>query len=122
MQAIRTQDATAKALIFSQFASTLRYLQRELPRHGFSFRTLTGDMSRAARTKALEDFRADPPTTIFLLSVRSGACGINLTSGMHFVVQFVLASTAGRSAHGCWTVNWRLACARAVTDAYASAT
>ena len=31
------------------------------------------------RAKALHDFQHDPPTTIFLLSLRSGAVGINLT-------------------------------------------
>merc|ERR1719359_1139172 len=33
----------------------------------------------AARSKALRDFQGDPPTTIFLLSLRAGAVGINLT-------------------------------------------
>jgi hypothetical protein len=37
-------------------------------------------MSRVARTKALAEFQNSPPTTVFLLSVRSGACGINLTT------------------------------------------
>jgi SWI/SNF-related matrix-associated actin-dependent regulator of chromatin subfamily A3 len=41
---------------------------------------LKGDMSRVARTKALAEFQNSPPTTVFLLSVRSGACGINLTT------------------------------------------
>jgi SNF2 family DNA or RNA helicase len=31
------------------------------------------------RARALRDFQNDPPTTIFLLSIRAGACGINLT-------------------------------------------
>ncbi len=31
------------------------------------------------RAKALRDFQQDPPTTVFLLSMRSGAVGINLT-------------------------------------------
>lgn len=31
------------------------------------------------RAKALHDFQNDPPTTIFLLSMRAGAVGINLT-------------------------------------------
>ena len=31
------------------------------------------------RAKALHDFQSDPPTTIFLLSMRAGNCGINLT-------------------------------------------
>lgn len=80
---IRQADPTAKTLVFSQFAGTLHYLKAALPKKGFQFRTLTGDMSRAQRTKALTAFQADPPTTIFLLSVRAGSCGINLTQANH---------------------------------------
>jgi SNF2 family DNA or RNA helicase len=65
--------------VFSQFASTLKFLQQELPKHGFQYRTLSGDMSMTKRAKALSDFQKDPPTTIFLLSMRAGAVGINLT-------------------------------------------
>jgi superfamily II DNA or RNA helicase len=65
--------------VFSQFTSTLQWLKEELPNHGFQFRTLSGDMSMTKRTKALSDFQNDPPTTIFLLSMRAGAVGINLT-------------------------------------------
>jgi SNF2 family DNA or RNA helicase len=36
-------------------------------------------MSMKKRAKALSDFQQDPPTTIFLLSMRAGAVGINLT-------------------------------------------
>jgi superfamily II DNA or RNA helicase len=65
--------------VFSQFTSTLQWLKEELPKHGFQFRTLSGDMSMTKRTKALSDFQNDPPTTVFLLSMRAGAVGINLT-------------------------------------------
>jgi len=71
----------AKSLVFSQYSSTLKWLQRELPNHGFSFRTLSGDMTMKQRAKALHDFQHDPPTTVFLLSMRAGAVGINLTQG-----------------------------------------
>lgn len=50
-----------------------------LPTHGFQYRTLSGDMSMQKRAKALRDFQKDPPTTIFLLSMRAGSVGINLT-------------------------------------------
>jgi SNF2 family DNA or RNA helicase len=60
----------AKSLVFSQYTSTLKWLQEELPKHGFQFRTLSGDMSMKKRAKALHDFQSDPPTTIFLLSMR----------------------------------------------------
>jgi len=36
-------------------------------------------MTQAQRAKSLRDFQQDPPTTVFLLSVRAGAVGINLT-------------------------------------------
>ena len=43
------------------------------------FSTLTGDMSQQEREAALLAFRDDPPTTVFILSVRAGSVGINLT-------------------------------------------
>lgn len=61
---------TGKSLVFSQFGSTLEWLQQELPKHGFQYRTLKGDMTMSQRAKALHDFQSDPPTTIFLLSMR----------------------------------------------------
>ena len=50
-----------------------RKLARLLPAHGCSFRTLTGKMTQKQRARALRDFQEDPPTTVFLLSVRAGA-------------------------------------------------
>ncbi|CAM9715351.1 unnamed protein product, partial [Ectocarpus sp. 12 AP-2014] len=76
---IHAKDPTSKSLVFSQFNSSLEWLKRTLPKRGFQFRTLTGSMSRTQRTAALTAFAKDPPTTVFLLSVRSGAVGINLT-------------------------------------------
>jgi SNF2 family DNA or RNA helicase len=35
------------------------------------------------RSKALAEFQNDPPTTVFLLSMRAGAVGINLTQANH---------------------------------------
>ena len=63
-------SVAAKSLIFSQYTSTLEWLQQELPKHGFQFRTLTGTMSMKKSAKALHDFQKDPPTTVFLLSMR----------------------------------------------------
>jgi len=79
LKEIKDEDATSKTLIFTQFNSTIEWLKPKLEQAGFSYRTLSGSMSRSARTKALADFQNDPPTTVFILSVRSGAVGINLT-------------------------------------------
>jgi len=79
LERIKVEEPDSKSLVFSQFSSTLDWLKTELPKHGFQFRTLSGDMSMTKRAKALADFQNDPPTTIFLLSMRAGAVGINLT-------------------------------------------
>ena len=79
LKLIRDIEPQSKSLVFSQFSSTLQWMKQELPKHGFEFRTLSGDMSMSMRAKALRDFQQDPSTTVFLLSMRSGAVGINLT-------------------------------------------
>jgi SNF2 family DNA or RNA helicase len=40
-------------------------------------------MAMTNRTKAIEAFQQDPPTTVFILTLRSAACGINLTAASH---------------------------------------
>jgi SNF2 family DNA or RNA helicase len=72
-----------QVLVFTQFRTTLSYLQSVLPSRGYKFGTLSGDMTRGARTQALENFAMDPSTTVFLMSIRAGAVGINLTQANH---------------------------------------
>mmetsp|Transcript_17991 Transcript_17991/g.26380 ORF Transcript_17991/g.26380 Transcript_17991/m.26380 type:complete len:1495 (-) Transcript_17991:800-5284(-) len=79
LKKVRDEDPKAKSLIFSQFKSTLEWIKRELPMHGFQYRTLSGDMAMSKRAKALRDFQNDSASTVFLLSIRAGAVGINLT-------------------------------------------
>jgi SNF2 family DNA or RNA helicase len=70
-------------LVFSQYSNTLEWLKQRLPEEGFGYRTITGSMPLKQRSKAIEAFQGDPPTTLFLLSIRSGAVGINLTAANH---------------------------------------
>mmetsp|Transcript_801 Transcript_801/g.1047 ORF Transcript_801/g.1047 Transcript_801/m.1047 type:complete len:256 (+) Transcript_801:1927-2694(+) len=83
---IRDNSPDAKVLIFSQFSATFARIVGPLVKNGFQFRTLTSDMTMTQRKKALYDFRDDPPTTIFLLSMRSGAVGLNLTQANHVII------------------------------------
>lgn len=73
----------AKCLIFSQYSSTLSALGAHLASAGYNYRTITGAMSMKNRKAAIEAFQNDPPTTVFLLSMRSGCMGINLTAASH---------------------------------------
>lgn len=86
LQYIRDNCPDAKVLIFSQFTSTFQRIIGPLIQSGYQFRTLTNNMKEAARTKALSDFRNDPPTTIFLLCMRAGSVGLNLTEANHVIL------------------------------------
>jgi len=79
LRSIRDKEPNAKSLIFSQFGSTLEWFQEEFPKYGFKYETLNGSMTMQQRAKALKNFQTDPETTIFLLSMKAGAVGINLT-------------------------------------------
>ena len=54
-------------------STTLEWLKLRLTEEGFGYRTISGTMPLKQRTKAIEAFQKDPPTTVFLLSMRSGA-------------------------------------------------
>ncbi|GLC36509.1 hypothetical protein PLESTB_000156300 [Pleodorina starrii] len=83
LRAMREADPTAKALVFTQFNQTLEWLKPWLIAEGFGHRTITGDTTQKKRTEAIDSFQRDPTTTVFLLSVRSGAVGIDLTAANH---------------------------------------
>ena len=103
---LRRKDKTAKVLIFSQFVKTLDVLKLQLEKIGLKYRTLTGDMSLAKRKKALNMFQKDPPTTVFLLSIRAGAVGINLTQA-NFVMLLDACTNPALEAQAIGRV-WRL--------------
>lgn len=60
---IRDEEPGSKSLIFSNFSSTLEWLREELPKHGFTFRHINGQMPQKKRAAALAAFQNDPPTT-----------------------------------------------------------
>ncbi|DBA72541.1 TPA: hypothetical protein ACH3X2_010298 [Trebouxia sp. C0005] len=110
---MRQTDPTAKALVFSQFVGTIEWLKVKLEEQGFGYRTISGSMSLQQRSKAKEAFQKDPPTTVFLLSMRSGAVGINLTSANYvFVLEPALNPGLEEQAVGR---AWRMGQQRPVT-------
>lgn len=72
--------------MFSQFKITLSTLEVFLTQAGLETQTLTGDMSRSQRTRALIEFEKASSSTILLMSIRSGAVGINLTQANHVFI------------------------------------
>lgn len=59
LKEVREDDPSAKSLVFSHFQPSIEFMKTKLTEAGYTFRTLSGSMSRAQRTKALEDFQND---------------------------------------------------------------
>jgi len=67
-----------KALVFSQFTSFLAIVRRRLDEEGVSYEYLDGKTrDRAARVGR---FQNDPQCKIFLISLKAGGLGLNLTA------------------------------------------
>ena len=75
-----------KVLLFSQFTSMLELLAREAEKNGISLYKLTGQTSKEDRMRMVERFNKDD-TQVFLISLKAGGTGLNLTSAdivIHF--------------------------------------
>ena len=72
-------EGNHKILLFSQFTSMLDELAKELDKRGISHFQLTGATSKEKRKQLVEQFNADD-TPVFLISLKAGGTGLNLTA------------------------------------------
>lgn len=70
----------SKAVVFSQWTSMLNLLHRPLQDAGIKFVRLDGSMRRQLREASLEQFANDEDTRVFLISLKAGGVGLNLTA------------------------------------------
>ncbi len=71
-------DEGHKVLVFSQFTSLLAILRRHLDARGMSYEYLDGrTRDRQAR---VDRFQTDPACRLFLVSLKAGGLGLNLTA------------------------------------------
>jgi superfamily II DNA or RNA helicase len=73
-----------KVLVFSQFVACLRLLRRELAKRGVVVHELTGATTR--REEVVAEFQEDPRPCVFLISLRAGGTGLNLTAASYVVL------------------------------------
>ncbi len=73
-----------KVLVFSQFLGVLDQAERTCLRYNWDFRRLTG--STRNRETPIAEFMDDPGVRIFLLSLRAGSVGINLTAADYVIL------------------------------------
>ncbi len=71
-------DGGHKVLLFSQFTSMLDIIKKQLLKDGISFFALTGDTPKEERLALVNRFNADD-TGVFLISLKAGGTGLNLT-------------------------------------------
>jgi non-specific serine/threonine protein kinase len=69
-----------KALIFSQFLGMLALIKEKLIELGVKFEYFDGSTSAPDRQKAIEAFQNDEETRVFLISLKAGGVGLNLTA------------------------------------------
>ncbi|MGB0678216.1 MAG: SNF2-related protein [Polyangiales bacterium] len=74
-----------RVLVFSQFVSMLRLIRAGFDKAGIRYNYLDG--STKDRLERVEDFNADSSQTVFLISLKAGGTGLNLT-GADTVVHF----------------------------------
>lgn len=67
-----------KALIFSQFVRLLGLLRTELDARGLRYAYLDGSTTR--REEVVDAFQSDPACGLFLISLKAGGHGLNLTA------------------------------------------
>ncbi|MBS0264296.1 MAG: SWF/SNF helicase family protein, partial [Planctomycetes bacterium] len=67
-----------KALVFSQFTSYLAIVKRYLEQRNIPFEYLDGQTRN--RRERIEHFQNDPACGVFLMSLKPGGLGLNLTA------------------------------------------
>ncbi|MEO7793654.1 MAG: DEAD/DEAH box helicase [Thermoanaerobaculia bacterium] len=68
----------SKALVFSQFTSLLALLEKRLDAKGWTYEYLDG--ATTDRQARVERFQSDPACPLFLISLKAGGLGLNLTA------------------------------------------
>lgn len=69
-----------RVLLFSQFTSLLALLQQDLQKAGIPFYVLQGSTSKEARAAMVEAFNGEGGAPVFLISLKAGGTGLNLTA------------------------------------------
>ena len=67
-----------KVLVFSQFTTLLGYVRQHLDEQGSSYAYLDGKTRN--RGEVVERFQTDPDCNLFLISLKAGGLGLNLTA------------------------------------------
>ena len=74
----------SKALVFSQFTSMLALIRKRLDQRGFKYAYLDGQTRN--RKDVVQRFQTDPDLPVFLISLKAGGVGLNLTAAEYVFI------------------------------------
>jgi non-specific serine/threonine protein kinase len=80
LRELTENTGTHKALIFSQFVEMLQLIRIELDKLGIAYCYLDGSTPAHKRKTAVDDFQSDDQQRVFLISLKAGGVGLNLTA------------------------------------------
>jgi len=69
-----------KALVFSQFLGMLALIRKKLDELGVKYEYFDGSTSAPDREKAIQNFQKNDEVRVFLISLKAGGVGLNLTA------------------------------------------
>lgn len=89
------EESDRKILVFSQFTKVLQIIEKRLKEENISYSYLDGKTDAKDRIRLVEEFNNSETKRIFLISLKAGGTGLNLTSAsmvIHFDPWFNPAS------------------------------
>ncbi|MDB5013291.1 MAG: helicase, partial [Daejeonella sp.] len=69
-----------KALVFSQFVGMLDLIRQQLDHHKIAYEYIDGSVTAQNRQKAVDNFQKNEHVKVFLISLKAGGVGLNLTA------------------------------------------
>jgi Superfamily II DNA/RNA helicases, SNF2 family len=73
-----------KILLFSSFVKHLKLLSARFDKENWGYSLLTG--ATVDRKEVIDDFQSNPTKNIFLISLKAGGVGLNLTSADYIFI------------------------------------
>lgn len=75
-----------KVLIFSSYVKHLHLIEKHLKQEGVDYEKLTGSLNQTARNEAVTRFQQNSHKTVFLISLKAGGTGLNLTAADYIFI------------------------------------
>lgn len=77
---IKEKTGNHKIVVFSQFITMLSIIRERLEKLNISYEYLDGKTAHKNRQKSVEHFQTDEACRVFLISLKAGGTGLNLTA------------------------------------------